>query len=290
MQTELRLPETPTGTRTARDQQLMRLNQIARMNPHQVRSLWENIVHLHNTARPQSRGRQRQYRILSEIYTMAQHRNIQLDDLTKPEFEGEGQMRGHPQDREAAGGVRINIPQIQDEHDQQRDENEDPDEEAHDVEDDDDDPDEPTSAIKHIRMGPYSVKMKRLSDDQKAIHNSLLNIQEKASQKAAYDNLVLNSNISKLSGVMGPWSRKLAPAKSFRSENFLYTGKDNKPSLTGDSLSEGKSIRHYKITGWKPVSTDPLNPRDPYYKTFDPKVTRLPGEKFHFFHFSLPLF
>lgn len=137
----------------------------------------------------------------------------------------------------------------------------------------------------HINMGPYSVPMKNLSQNQSAIHTQLMNLQEKASAKASYDDLVLNANLTKLRGVMGPWSQPLTPAKTFRSENFLYTGVDNKDNMNGDQNALGKPTRHYKIVSTKPVSTDPLNERDPDFQVYNPAITRLPG-----IHFSPSLF
>jgi len=133
---------------------------------------------------------------------------------------------------------------------------------------------------KHINMGPYSVPMKNLSDNQQDIHERLLNLQQKASTNQTYDDLVLNENLRKLRGVMGPWSQPLAPAKTFRSENFLYTGVDNKENLNGDALALGRPTRHYKITATRPVTTDPLNPRDPQFRVYNPAITRLPGISF----------
>jgi len=145
------------------------------------------------------------------------------------------------------------------------------------------DPDMPRGGAlrpKHINMGPYSVPMDNLSQTQADIHTRLMNLQEKASATASYNDLVLNSNLKKLRGVMGPWSQRLAPAKAFRSENFLYTGVDNKENLNGDHRSIGRPTRHFKITSTKPVSTDPLNERDPDFQVYNPAITRLPGNSF----------
>jgi len=145
------------------------------------------------------------------------------------------------------------------------------------------DPNMPRGGVlrpKHINMGPYSVPMKNLSDNQQDIHERLLNLQQKASTNQTYDDLVLNENLRKLRGVMGPWNQSLTPAKTFRSENFLYTGVDNKENLNGDAMALGRPTRHYKITATKPVTTDPLNPRDPQFRVYNPAITRLPGISF----------
>jgi len=133
---------------------------------------------------------------------------------------------------------------------------------------------------KHINMGPYSVPMKNLSDNQQDIHEQLLNLQQKASTNQTYDDLILNENLRKLRGVMGPWNQSLAPAKTFRSENFLYTGVDSKENLNGDALALGRPTRHYKITSTRPVTTDPMNERDPQFRVYNPAITRLPGISF----------
>jgi len=128
-----------------------------------------------------------------------------------------------------------------------------------------------------VKMGPYSVPINNVNKRTATMHAKLLGLSEKQQQADAYKNLILNENLRKLKGVMGPWNKELPHAKVFTSENYLYHGKNRKSQFWGGDASQPRSLRRFKIKTDEFVTSEPLNERDPVYHRYDPKITHLPG-------------